>query len=130
MPLHLQPGDGYLIAEVSGRITLAESVEGLQAIADGCRAAGLDRVVLDVRPTEGALGTVERFALGTRMAEPPFRDLRVVVLCREDQWMGDRPLENTAVNRGAHVLSTTSLEEALAWLAADRFSSPGAPPGR
>lgn len=76
MKLHLEPKDGYFLAELSG----------------------------------------------THFAKSGMRSIRTAMVCREDQFMADRPLENTAVNRGAQFKATSSFDEALVWLAAGATS--------
>ena len=121
MEIRAEPRDGYVHMTVSGRAaTLDASMAAVVPALEACHAAGTRALLLDVREIEGTASVAERYYLGSAIAAKVGAALRIALLCRDDQWMADRPLENTAVNRGALFLSTTSLEEALAWLRVPR----------
>lgn len=116
MDLHTALGDGYLRMTLEGRTSLDASVDALRPGIEACRQAGVMAVLVDVRALEGEATVTDRYYVGSAIASVIGSTLRIALLCREDQFMADRPLENTAVNRGAQFLSTTSEDEAIAWL--------------
>lgn len=120
MDLRTAIRDGYLRLTLEGRSTLEGSVDLLRPAVDACREAGVSAVLVDVRALEGEATVTDRYYLGSAIASVIGPALRIALWCREDQFMADRPLENTAVNRGAQFLSTTREEEAIAWLRAPR----------
>lgn len=128
MKLRMEPRDGYFLAEVSGEAMLEESIGSVATVFAACREHGAERLLVDVRGIEGTSSVTDRYLLGTHLAKSAMQTIRTALLCREDQWMPDRPLENTAVNRGALLKTTASLEEALAWLGVE--ASRDLPPGR
>ncbi len=120
MDLHTALRDGYLRLTLEGQATLEGSVEALRPGVEACRQAGVTAVLVDVRSLEGRSTVTDRYYVGSAIAGLIGSTLRIALLCREDQFMADRPLENTAVNRGAQFLSTTREDEAIAWLRAPR----------
>ncbi len=122
----MEPRNGYFLAEVSGEASLEESIRSIVTVFAACREHGSERLLVDVRGIAGSSSVTDRYLLGTQLARSPMQTIRTALLCREDQWMPDRPLENTAVNRGALLKTTVSLDDALAWLG-DESGSVSAP---
>jgi hypothetical protein len=116
MQLHMEMKDSYFLAVFAGKVSLDESIAAIAKVITACRASGADRILVDVRGIEGATSVTDRYFLGTNFASSGMRSIRTAMVCREDQFMADLPLENTAVNRGAQFKATPSESEALAWL--------------
>jgi len=128
MKLQLEPRGDYFLAEVSGDASPEDSIRSIDVVLAACREHGATRLLVDVRGTVGVSSVTDRYLLGTHLAKSAMTTMRVAMLCREDQWMPERPLENTAVNRGVSLKTTASLDEARAWLGA--ASGPASAPGR
>ena len=114
----MEPKDGYFFAALSGSVSLKQSIGAIATVIAACREHGADRILVDVRGVKGSSSVIDRYHLGKHFAESGMQTVRTAMVCREDQWMADRPLENTAVNRGAQFKATCSAEEALEWLGA------------
>ena len=125
MKLHMEPREGYFLAEFSGKASLEDSINSIDTVFAACREHGAACLLVDVRGIEGSSSVTDRYHLGAHLAKSAMRAVRTALLCREDQWMPDRPLENTAVNRGALLKTTARLDEALAWLGADPATPAG-----
>ena len=118
MQLRMEPKDGYLLAALSGKVSLEEAISTIGTVLAACREQAVNRILVDVRGVDGSSSVLDRYFLGTHFAQSEMQRVRTAMVCREDQWMADRPLENTAVNRGANFKATRSLDEALEWLGA------------
>lgn len=108
--------DGYVHLELFGRASLQGAIDALPKALQACHDAGTPAVLVDVRAVEGEATVTDRYYLGRAIAGAVGPTLRIALVCRPDQWMEDRPLENTAVNRGVRFLSTTDMDAAAAWL--------------
>lgn len=108
----LDQGDGILRFDCTGLIVFADMarlVEAVAAASGGVRSL----VIIDFRGVEGTFDNFARFRVGELAAEK-LRHCRILSLARPKQI--NKLAENTAVNRGAQVMTTSDEAEGLAWL--------------
>ena len=90
----------------------------LRMIDEGARVAkesGHSKVLIDCREVHGHLAENDRYLAGVRIAER-LRGIRVAVVGRKDLHYNRRGM-NAALRRGAEMLATSDVDEALQWLA-------------
>jgi hypothetical protein len=90
--------------------------EGMSALVERIRVEAKvprTRVVVDFREMQGVYDNLSRFRVGELVAEK-LKGHRILSLARREDI--NRLSENTAVNRGAIVHTTSDEEEGMAWL--------------
>jgi hypothetical protein len=98
-----------------------ETIAGMSAIVEKCRATQCWRVLLDFTTMAGSISQLDRFLLGTRAARIWGQRLRVAILARPNE--NNHFFENVANNNGANVQVFEDREAALAWLRTSRLVS-------
>lgn len=115
MELKLETRADHLLALVFGPYDQAAARSGLAQIVSQCQALGLTRILIDGRGISSPVSIADRYELATTLATLGGDKLRTAILVAPDN-MYTKTLENTAVNMGAQVRTTDSLEEALRYL--------------
>jgi len=89
--------------------------DNFSQVTDAARAAGVHKVLYDVRKATARLSTLERFDYASRIAKQ-FRGLKVAFVVNE--MVRDPNLfgETVALNRGANIRVFTVSAEAYRWL--------------
>lgn len=72
------------------------------------------KVLIDLTQLTGDLSIFERHTVGKYLAEKLPREIRIAVVSPRNYLV--KMVENTAVNRGAKMFTTSDREEAAAWL--------------
>ena len=123
LTVDIEPRAHYLYAAVSGEF----SVLGAQAAFDRALQAALPlaqtRILIDVRHVSGRPSQDERYALGLFVAAEQRLFAAKTAFATRVAVLGKRPLvdpnrfgETVAINSGAKVKVSESLDEAFAWL--------------
>jgi hypothetical protein len=107
----------YVRFDFRGRFALQPLLELMREIRASCIAHGHRRVLVDVRESQGALGTFDRYDHALEMAKPGNLGVRTAIVARPDQILPDRFWETVTRNRGHMTCVVTELNDALAWLA-------------
>ncbi len=79
-----------------------------------CLQNGLHRILADIRSFEGCIPAIDKYELGVHLAQILGSRIKLAILART--CIIDRLGENSAVNRGAQVLVTDDMTQALRWL--------------
>jgi len=104
----------YLLVEVAGTYTFKGLIATIHQVAEHCRQEKLSKVLIDLRNVSGNPNNFERYQFGLEIVQAWGREIRAAVVAPAG--VSTRMTENTAVNRGAQMKVTTSLDEALGWL--------------
>ena len=104
----------YLLIEVTGTYTFKGLITTIHEVAEHCRQEKLGKVLIDLRNVSGRPNNFERYQLGLEIARVWGNEIRAAVVAPVG--VGTRMTENTAVNRGAQMKATTSMDEAMGWL--------------
>ena len=101
---------------VTGVFSLDLCKRVVHATTKACEEHHLVRVLVDIRPMQGDLATLDRYEVGTYAAKVIPRAIALAMLERQDQISPDNFLENVLVNRGVNLRVFSDSEEALEWL--------------
>ena len=104
----------YLFIEVSEPYSLDVLISAIHEVAYHCRKENLNKVLIDLRKMEGNPNIFDRYRLGIEIARVWGAKIKVAVIAKPGAV--NRMAENTAVNRGAKLLTTFDEETALNWL--------------
>ena len=72
------------------------------------------KILVDLTELTGDLSILERHTVGKYLAEKLPREIRIAVVSRRNYLV--KMVENTAVNRGVKMFTTSEKEEAANWL--------------
>ena len=117
MDLKLESREGFLLATVTGQVSLSEAREWCKNICDPASKRGFNRILLDCLEVEGKLSDVERYEIGKSMANN--------CLCRSIfptiALVGKPPTvtgfeAEVARNRGLTVFTFPERQAAMDWL--------------
>ena len=111
----VEDGSDHLVVRVEGEWHGRFIPKLIDDAARAARESGQTRVLIDCRNVRGHLAENDRFLAGVRIAER-FPGIRVTVVGRKDLRVNRRGM-NAALRRGAQMLATNDMEEALQWLA-------------
>lgn len=117
LDLSFEDTGDYLVVGAKGEWTREGADEGFQHVSQKARSLGRNRILLDVRELSAPQYEMDRFEAGEAIANlfpPPFK----VVAVRTVEKMS-KFAENVAVNRGAHAIVLTDIDEAVRWLTED-----------
>ena len=126
MKLKLEPRDGYLLATVTGRLSLSEAIGGYKKACDVASNQGFNKILADCSAVKGQLSDLGRYELGRTMAEYSLsRDENAHIAT-----IGQPPTINgfvalVARNRGLNAGTFSELQPALDWL--NKFGSKATP---
>jgi len=104
----------YLFIDVDEPYSLKLFLSTIHEVADHCRKENLNRVLIDLRKMEGSPNVFDRYEVGIEIVKAWGARIKVAVIARPS--ILNRMTENTAVNRGAKLLATSEMEDALKWL--------------
>ena len=114
MRIEFQPGAEYLKVILEGVWNASEARRAVGELAALSKQHGATRVLIDGRGISTVIPIADRHELGTAFAGAAAR-LRIGVAVSEEN-MFTKTFEDTATNRGMSLRTTTSLEEAVAFL--------------
>jgi hypothetical protein len=117
MELKLESRDGYLLATVTGRLSLSEAIEGYKTACDFAADRGFDRILADCSAVEGTLSDLERCELGRTMAEyclSRCKNPNVATIGKPPKVNGF--VAQVARNRGLNAETFSEWQPAMDWL--------------
>src|SRR5690348_9285963 len=115
MDAKLEVRTDHVHVVLSGPFDLATARNGILRIAEACRKAGLDGVLVDGRSITTVVTAMHRYELAKVLSDEAGVRLRMaVVMSREN--MTSKTLEETARNLGLEVRTTDSMAEAMIFL--------------
>ncbi len=124
LKLDIKPQDNHLYVKVSGTYEIEKAKELFKGIIDSADKFSLYNILVDYRGIKGSLSTMDNYEyakhvanlLQNRIFQKKFPILRLA-------YLGSRPFldisgfgETVAINRGATVLDTDNMQEAIDWL--------------
>jgi hypothetical protein len=116
--------EDYLYISASGPFAVESARQAFTEWMAEAIAASLNNVICDLAAIEGIatgdLPLTSRYDLAAFVAAAKPAHVRVVMLLTASQVPEDRFGEDVMVNRGANVMVTADLAEALAWLGVPR----------
>jgi hypothetical protein len=117
LKMEVDSADGFLLATISGAVSLSRSLELLKAICDAGVARGFQKILVDCLAVTGELSLRERYALGKEVSEY----MRTNQMSLKIAFLGEEPVTNgvavgIAQNRGLDVESFSERQRALTWL--------------
>lgn len=104
----------YLLAEASGDYSLKLFISIIHEVADRCRDENLNKALIDLRDIEGDPSILDRYRFGMEIAQAWGYKIKVAAVAKRD--VINKMAENTAVNRGANLWTTSDFVLALKWL--------------
>ncbi len=130
MEVRTEVRTGYLKVILGGEFQVEEALTIGKRIFEVCHLGKLVKVLLDARGVTGRLSLLDKIDLADSMAETQTEyivngDHRLWIAHVVSEGMSEAPrfAETLAANRGAKILVTTSMDEALRWLGVDQESS-------
>ena len=113
MPQYHDNGE-YLLVDFTEPYSLSNVIAVIHEVAERCRQSGRDKVLVDLRKSEGNPKMLDRFKFGMEIAKVWGPRIKAAVVARRTiiNWMG----ETVAVNRGGRVMVTHDETKALEWL--------------
>ena len=108
-----------MLVEVSEPYSLALFMSTVHDVADHCRRENLNKVLVDLRKVEGSPNIFDRYRIGIEIAKVWGAKIKVAALAKPGTI--NRMVENTAVNRGAKLMTTFDEETALTWLEVEKY---------
>jgi hypothetical protein len=113
--LKIEDRGSHLLFTLGGAWSAAQAVQFVESIGRRCDETLHHCALVDITGVVTRLQEFERFILGQRIAARlPGGAYRMAVVARPDQIT--KLTENVAVNRGADVMVTSDVAEALRWL--------------
>ena len=106
----------YVEAVVSGEVDLLDGKACLDEILQLCNQRHLSKVLVNGLQLSDRVSVSARFGLGEYLATAAAPGVRVAILTSTQLVRQSKALQNTANNRGAQVITTDSMDEALAFL--------------
>jgi hypothetical protein len=113
--LRIETKPDHVRASVSGEFDLAQAREGILRIAEACRRARLDRVLIDARGVTNRVPVEQREAIAKVISDETGVRLRMAVVVSTEN-MFTKTLERTAEALGVEVHTTDSMAEGLIYL--------------
>ena len=106
---------GYVMVRALGPWDVAQARNAIEQLVQRCDANQLTRVMVDGSGITTVIPISDRYDMATQFAAATHGRMRMALLVSTEN-MFSKTFENTAANRGVHVRTTDSLQEALAFL--------------
>ena len=127
MVARIEPEKGFLRVHLTGDFSLAEAKNAYVQTLEAVALHKMTKVLADCRNLKGTMTFMERFEYSTFVAQEITKASGMgVSRCTRFAYVSKPPFfdrtkfsETVAVNRGATVLTTDSMEEAMKWLEID-----------
>jgi hypothetical protein len=115
MDVVFQVRPSYVLVQVAGKWDVARARSAFEEVVRRCDERGFTRILVDGTGIETPIPISDRYDLATLFAAISGGRMRMSLRMATEN-MFSKTFENTAANRGLHVRSTDSLQEALAFL--------------
>ena len=106
----------HLKVTVRAEFNLTDGKAGVDELYRLCGRHALSKVLVDATDLADNATVGSRFNLGEYLAVSATQPIRIAIFTATKIVRSSKALENTANNRGAQVMTTDSMEEALAFL--------------
>ncbi len=106
----------YVEAITNGEVDLADGKACVDETLRLCLDHGLSKVLVNGLGLASGVSVASRFGVGEYIAAHASPRMRVAILTSTELVLESKALQNTANNRGAQVITTDSMDEALAFL--------------
>jgi len=116
LQLQMEQMPGYLVARFIGEGAAGEASEQFELIAEQCRCAKNDKLLIDTTGYDVKASTVDRFLLGVRSQIFACYRIKVAFVCRPEQIDARKFGRLVAQNRGVTVEVFTDFHAAEVWL--------------
>jgi len=118
LPEHLETHEGYATHRPEGNVSFEEAVDLMSRAIVYCRESGIRRLLIDTTRLTGfgRPSTVERFAMGERLARDAMAAVKLAVVARAKLIDPSQFGVTVARNRGLFTKAFVSEEEATEWL--------------
>ena len=113
LQIDIQEEEGYLSVNVSGSLSLKNLKELVDRVLAESKKRSHDLFLVDMLRTGPPENEMDRFDIGNYVASE-LRGVKIAVVY--PQKYTNKFFENTAVNRGAHLLVFSEKERAVEWL--------------
>lgn len=114
LKLSLKDANGYLLVDVEGDWEPVDISNKLELVATAAQERGYTRVLIDARKLSAPKGEFCRFLVGEDTAKLFRGKAKITVVYHQE--LINKFAENVAVNRGAQILVTPTIDDALNWL--------------
>ena len=104
----------FILGEFQEAYNYSRTMDYIRYAANLCRQKNCKKVLMDIREVTGKINTWDRFRLAQASLQNFGRDLRLVVVYREEEVNGF--FEDVVVNRGGNYRIFTDLVPACRWL--------------
>ena len=111
--------DDHLLVTADGPFELQRARTGLGDALRECQARGLTRMLVDGRGISSIVSVADRYELATQLAGAIPTAMRVAIVVAPEN-MFTKTLEDPARNRAVALVTTPSMDEALAFLGLSR----------
>jgi hypothetical protein len=117
MDMKLESAEGFLVATITGTISMKEAEEIGNQVCDIAAEMGFGKILFDCSAVDGELSVTDRYKLGENLAEHYMNQWKIPAIAL----VGSLPTINgvctrVAWNRGMLVKQFFELEPALDWL--------------
>ena len=116
LQLQMEQMPGYLAARFIGVGMVEEVWRQFELIAEHCKGAKNNKLLIDTTGTEGEVSDVERFQFAERMEIFARCGIKVALACRPEQLHPRRYGVLLAQKRGVNVEIFTGSQDAEEWL--------------
>jgi hypothetical protein len=118
LEVHMEEMSGHFAATIigSGGHVAEEVWLQFETVAEHCKRAKKDKVLIDTRRAEGKVSFVDRFLIGERTRIFASYGLKVVFVDRPERIDPQKFGELVARNRGVHVRIFSDFHAAEEWL--------------
>ena len=106
----------YLELTIAGEFNLAEGKAQVDELYRLCAQHALSRVLINAGDLSENVSVGSRFNMGEYLATSGTRPVRIAILTTRKVIEDSKALENTANNRGAQVMTTDRLDQAMKFL--------------
>lgn len=113
MPIFQNKGK-YLLVEITEPYSAEMITSAIHEAAAYCRKQNLNKLLVDLRNMSGGPSILDRHLHGIEVAKIWGSRIKAALVLRTERL--SHMTENTAVNRGANVLSTSDYARAMEWL--------------
>ena len=107
---------GFLQVIMDGEFSVDSAIKVIDLMIEKSREHNEKRILIDIRNMTGRITVMHRIRIGMYAASLTRQKLATALICREDQMLPDKFLENYLVNRGVRVRVFPNLESGEQWL--------------
>jgi hypothetical protein len=114
--IHIEETPDYLVARFIGPGTPAEASRQFESIAEHCKRANKNKLLLDFTEASGKISLAERYFFAEKARIFAQYGLKVAGVDKPEQLDPKRFCELVAWNRGVNIRAFTDIKSAEEWL--------------